>query len=246
MISLFAVCARHLNTEVGQFSLERRRLVSLGLSSGKMNARRCRLSRCFSRLPIHTSTRNWGLVENVLKVAKVVGKKKKKKIKERCVQKPCTHHFLQALATCQLRQWLYISAQAPLIKSSTCALRPIDWDPVLPFEVTGVFVSTASHSLPFFLSADVKHHLSWAVLEWQSVFRWLLTSAELLSLCVAQMSSGAVVCEEASVTANWLFNIWCAYARESGWGSFAFCFFFFCFCYCLFANFQIYKQRLPG
>lgn len=34
----------------------------------------------------------------------------------------------------------------------TCALHPIDLDPVLPFEVTGVFISTASHFLPFFYS----------------------------------------------------------------------------------------------
>lgn len=33
---------------------------------------------------------------------------------------------------------------------ATCALHPIDLDPVLPFEVTGVFISTASHFLPFF------------------------------------------------------------------------------------------------
>lgn len=35
---------------------------------------------------------------------------------------------------------------------ATCVLHPIDLDPVLPFEVTGVFISTASHFLPFFYS----------------------------------------------------------------------------------------------
>lgn len=37
----------------------------------------------------------------------------------------------------------------------------IDLDPVLPSEVTDVFISTASHFLLFFFSSpNVKHHLS--------------------------------------------------------------------------------------